>query len=587
MVYARPQTDMPARRRTSGRSTSCGLALVAVLTCLLPALAHAGAARPDPLHAESGCEHYRGVPIGANDATQQFELMVCTTPTGIRAKVQTSSLVSGWSVRQSVGSWDAAGRVLTLKEIQFLESRPEPGWHFCLIDSIVLEKTAAGLSGRYESVLCDDRAKLELTKIGTVEAAALAPSNVATPPNEPPPREPMREADALPKPDGCACGVANPTTNPPPLGLLALLGLALLTTRRHVRRSLAVLALVLLPLLASGCIPDCGGLNPNCEAKCSETGECGRRTYKAGDAFARCYVRSSDDCAQSQACKQRGACHLYDGIDPGNCVALTDLDCRQSTECAEQGKCSLGDRGRCVMEPSGCARTDGCKRDGKCAYEVGGRCVAGEVDCEQACRLEGACTLKDGVCGATSAQDCQRSSSCRHAGQCSLSDDRCVAADAAECERSQMCELNGWCYSIEGGDACYDGRTECGQLCWERGDCKRIDGTCQPGEESSCAPSLACIVMGQCSVTGRPAVMCGADEDADCEQSLECKAFGRCTNKGIGCADASGRSPSSSVGCLRDPECASQGRCLTDDNGRCVTAIEAGLPDWKPSPPLR
>ena len=95
---------------------------------MLPALAHAGAARPDPLQAESGCDHYRGTPIGANDSTQQFELMVCTTPGGIRAKVQTSSLVSGWSVRQSVGSWDAAGQVLTLSETHFLDSRPEPGW---------------------------------------------------------------------------------------------------------------------------------------------------------------------------------------------------------------------------------------------------------------------------------------------------------------------------------------------------------------------------------------------------------------------------------------------------------------------------
>jgi MYXO-CTERM domain-containing protein len=571
------------QRERRRRATFRWLALAAALLCMLPALAHARAARPDPLRAESGCDHYRGSANGANDATQQFELMVCTTPEGIRAKVQTSSLVSGWSVRQSVGNWDAAGQVLTLREIEFLESRPELGWHFCLIDSIVLEKTAEGLSGSYESLACDDRAQLELVKLGPVEAVVPAGANTPTPP---PSRPPQQEPEL--KSGGCACDVSSTTTSTPPLGLLALLvlTLAFLAARRHTHRTLALLACMLLPLLGSGCIPECGGLNPNCEAKCTETGECGKRTYKAGDAYARCYVRSSDDCAQSQACKQRGACHLYDGIDPGNCVALTDLDCQQSSECAQQGKCSLGDRGRCVIEPSGCQRTDGCKRDGTCVYAIGGRCVAGEIDCKQACRLEGACTLQDGVCVATSAEDCQRSHACGHGGQCSLADNRCIAASAGDCATSQMCKLNGWCHAIEGGDGCFDGRTECGQLCWERGDCKRIDGTCQPGEASSCAPSLACMVMGQCSVTGRPAVMCGAADDADCEQSLECKAFGRCTNEGIMCVGESGRSPSSSVGCLRDPECASKGRCLTNDDGRCVTAVEAGLPDWKPPPPL-
>jgi hypothetical protein len=578
----------PQIQRRRRRSKHRWLGLAAALLCLLPALAQAGASRPDPLAAESGCEHYRGTPIGANDSTQQFELMVCTTPDGIRAKVQTSSLVSGWSVRQSVGSWDAAGQVLTLAETHFLDSRPEPGWHFCLINSIVLEKTAEGLSGSYESVACDDRAKLELVKLAPVTATGPAPTNTPTPP-PPPPSVPESEQETQRTSFSCACDVSGSRTGESSLGLalLALFGLslALAAARRHVHRTLVLLAFLLLPL---GCsLPEFGGLNPNCETKCSETGECGKRTYKAGDAFARCYVRSSDDCAQSQACKQRGACHLYDGIDPGNCVALTDLDCQQSSECTQDGKCSLGDRGRCTIEPSGCQRTDGCKRDGTCTYEIGGRCIAGEIDCKQACRLEGACTLQDGVCVATSADECQRSHACRHAGQCSLADDRCVAASSADCEVSQMCKLNGWCHAVENGDGCYDGHTECGQLCWERGDCQRIDGTCQPGDPSSCEPSLACIVQGQCSVTGRPAIMCGADGSADCEQSLECKAFGRCTNKGIICADASGRSPSSSVGCLRDPECATKGRCLTDDNGRCVTAVEAGLPDWKPPPPLR
>jgi hypothetical protein len=213
--------------------------LGATLLCMMPALAQAKAERPDPLKAEAGCDHYRGTPIGANDSTQQFELMVCMTADGVQAKVQTSSLVSGWSVRQSVGSWDATNQVLTLQETSFLESKPEPGWRFCLIDSLVLEKTAEGLSGTYVSEACDDRAQLELVKLGPPGTAQ--PGNEATderrttppPPPTPPEQEPETEPEQ--KPSGCSCDVSG-STLPPGLALLGFLGLALVATRRSALR---------------------------------------------------------------------------------------------------------------------------------------------------------------------------------------------------------------------------------------------------------------------------------------------------------------------------------------------------------------
>ena len=206
--------------------------LVAALLGVSPALVEAKAARPDPLPAEAGCDHYRGVPVGANDSSQQFEVVVCTTAEGVKAKVQTSSLVSGWSVRRAIGSWDAAGRVLTLQETEFLESKPEPDWRFCLIDSIVLEKTEAGLSGNYVSEACNDRAQLELVKLepsGPGEAPA---------PTPPPAREREPEASPEPEPEpaksGCACTVTSAVTNTAagPLAL-ALLLLAFAARRRR------------------------------------------------------------------------------------------------------------------------------------------------------------------------------------------------------------------------------------------------------------------------------------------------------------------------------------------------------------------
>ncbi|EDM77224.1 hypothetical protein PPSIR1_26783 [Plesiocystis pacifica SIR-1] len=333
--------------------------------------------------------------------------------------------------------------------------------------------------------------------------------------------------------------------------------------------------------LIGACISDCGGLNPDCEAKCAASGECGRRTYRAGDGFARCYVRDSKDCAQSELCAAEGRCHLYDGITPDRCVALTDLDCRASTACASEGKCSLGHLGECAIEPSACARTDACREAGVCNYEHAKGCVEALPDCKLACRLEGACELRDGVCVATSDANCRASSRCRGEGQCTLEGDRCVATDE-DCAASVMCEMNGWCAAVDGGDGCYDGRSACGALCWARGDCARIDGVCQPESDDHCRDSVECAVAGRCAIGGRPAVLCGAMDDTHCEQSLECQAFGRCTRSGITCSVDGRMTPMS--GCIRRPECASEGRCLTTNEGACVTAVEAGLPDWQPPP---
>ena len=339
-----------------------------------------------------------------------------------------------------------------------------------------------------------------------------------------------------------------------------------------------------LGLGVGACVPNCAGLNPDCEAACAATGECGRRTYRAGDGFARCYVRDSKDCAQSEACKTEGRCHLFDGITPDRCVALSDLDCRASTQCATEGKCVLGNLGACAIEPSACARTDACRERGTCNYAHAKGCVDGAAQCELACRLEGACDLVDGICAATREADCRAAARCRGEGQCALEGDRCVATDEG-CAASSMCEHNGWCAAVEGGDGCYDGRTACGATCWTRGDCARVDGVCQPASDAECEASVACAVSGRCAIGGRPAVLCGATQDSHCAQSLEGQAFGRCERSGIACS-TDGRKASMS-GCIGRPECASEGRCLTTDAGACVTAAEAGLPEWTPPPMIR
>lgn len=210
------------------------MVLAAALLASGPEIGHAKPTRPDPLVAEAGCDRYRGVPIGANDSTQQFELSVCPTASGVQAKVQTSSLVSGWSVRASVGSWDAAGRVLTLADTEFIESRPEPGWRFCLIDELVLEKTAKGLEGSYVSHACSDRAELVLEKLEPVATPSVADAPPQNPGSPEPANVPTPDATPNAKPeryDGCTCSAADPRPGEALLWVLIVLGLTATRTR--------------------------------------------------------------------------------------------------------------------------------------------------------------------------------------------------------------------------------------------------------------------------------------------------------------------------------------------------------------------
>ncbi len=213
-----------ARRIVELASLGLGLSLSA-------SPAFAGVARPDPLASQANCDSYQGTSApGANDPTQLFELRVCPSTTGVSARLQSSSLVSGFSVRASEGSWDPSGQTLTLAETSFIVSRPEPGWRFCLIDALVLTKTETGLEGTYVSVACDDRASLKLDAILPASAPALAPPEPVSPEPRPPEPRPPSESPStlvgLDEPSTCACRSLDDRRPSPMLALLAIAGLA-------------------------------------------------------------------------------------------------------------------------------------------------------------------------------------------------------------------------------------------------------------------------------------------------------------------------------------------------------------------------
>ena len=218
-----------------------------------PEVVLAKAARPDPLAAEAGCERYVGIPIGANDTSQRFELILCPDPDPadpgrLRSTVQTSSLVSGWSKRRGSGRWDADGQTLRLVDEEFLDNRPEPDWMFCLIDALTLTRSeSGGLQGSYVSYACDDRATLMLERLAAdavLDEAGSAPADSSGPASDPRPEpsakdepserdEPAR--DPAPEPSrGCACAVSPGPSAPGLLGIVGL-GLAGLGLRRRRR----------------------------------------------------------------------------------------------------------------------------------------------------------------------------------------------------------------------------------------------------------------------------------------------------------------------------------------------------------------
>ncbi len=126
----------------------------------------ARAGRPPPLPGEEGCELWRGGASG-NDPTVLVEVSLCGAGDGrITGRLQWSSLRSGWNLRRIEGRWSTDGRrQLSLRDVEILEERPEPGWMFCVIDRYDLTPVRPGrLEGSYVSRRCDDHASIWLER---------------------------------------------------------------------------------------------------------------------------------------------------------------------------------------------------------------------------------------------------------------------------------------------------------------------------------------------------------------------------------------------------------------------------------------
>ena len=156
------------------RSTA-RIALPLVVLTLLATATLAREIRPDPLLDEAGCELWAGLASG-NDPSMWVEFRLCPGEEHeIVGAVQFSSLISGWSIREIVGSRRIDGGFV-LQELSFLEQRPAEHWMFCLVDEYQLSHVNANrLEGTYRAEGCDS---------GTVTLDRVDPDNPPQPPTE-------------------------------------------------------------------------------------------------------------------------------------------------------------------------------------------------------------------------------------------------------------------------------------------------------------------------------------------------------------------------------------------------------------------
>ena len=166
---------------------------------------------PDLLEGEKGCERWLGGSSG-NDPSVRLNLVLCREGPRVRGRVQWSSLLSGWNVREVIGAEEGDGVVM--KDVRILEERPEPGWRFCVVDRWALRGDGRRMEGTYDSQACNDHATVWFERMIEPDAGA-GPSATPTPnpnpnPNPSPGPKPNPSPSPSPTPepgaDRCRCG---------------------------------------------------------------------------------------------------------------------------------------------------------------------------------------------------------------------------------------------------------------------------------------------------------------------------------------------------------------------------------------------
>lgn len=184
-------------------------------------------------------------------------------------------------------------------------------------------------------------------------------------------------------------------------------------------------------------------------ASCRERGECHAEEGGVWPGDFACVVASDADCAASVGCAEQGRC-----VAQRRSCVLTEAYCRTRPECAAEGLCRphwWGDH--CVAtQPDDCRQSAACLERGACT-PWGGEChVGSDEDCRAsaACRQHGACQAAGGICVDEPGAVGRASTECAIWGACSHRDGRCLALLDEDCLHSAACARNGSCTARDG-----------------------------------------------------------------------------------------------------------------------------------------
>lgn len=274
------------------------------------------------------------------------------------------------------------------------------------------------------------------------------------------------------------------------------------------------------------------------------------------DRQGMCVADSSQECRDSEACRDRGRC-VIDGT--GRCEVKLDEHCQQSRLCETEGKCHYRDGeciddevaarschhprqlidGKCRFPPDfDCSRTRRCEEEDRCATHV-----------LRNCDSTGACSGTFGVCG-YSEEYCRSREECEHEGVCSAPEvsttpgHRCrspvmISRFPEELRDGKTFLVDRQCGHHRFGD-CRLSKQGCANsvACQKEGRCSPDTPSryCRPTRPQHCEQSELCHQRGACGLQPKSTFsVCGPTEDQHCEQAEICETEGACRLDGRVC----------------------------------------------------
>ncbi len=125
---------------------------------------HAAAPGTETNKPSSPCTAWTGT-VSGNDPSVSIAANLCEDGKGhVTGSLTWTSDRSGVNVRAVEGAWSSDHAKLSMADVAITESRPNPGWRFCLVDSYELAGSASSVAGTYHSSACSDEARVTLAR---------------------------------------------------------------------------------------------------------------------------------------------------------------------------------------------------------------------------------------------------------------------------------------------------------------------------------------------------------------------------------------------------------------------------------------